>query len=551
MILNGGKIVLKALKDLGTKDIFGYPGGAVIPLYNELYSKQDEFNHYRASHEQGAVHAADGYARTTDKVGVCFVTSGPGATNTITGIATAYMDSVPLLIICGQVPSMILGKDSFQEIDITGITMSITKHNFLVEDINDLERIIKEGYNIARSGRPGPVLIDIPKDIFIKECEYKDIYIHSDKNEKGNSNNIQKINKIIDLIKKSKKPIIYAGGGVKNSKAEKVLFEFANRFNIPVVNTLMGLGCFPRKHKYSLGLVGMHGFPEANLAIMNSDLIIAIGARFSDRVIGDPKKFAENATIIHIDIDKTELDKNIFSEIKYVGDVGKVFEELLEKIKLPLNHDAWLNEIDSFKQEKTLKVDKFHPENILIEVAKKMPEDTIVVTDVGQHQMWTAQYWKFNYSNTFITSGGLGTMGFGLGAAIGAKIGNRDRAVLLVTGDGSFRMNSNEMSLIKKYNIPILILLFNNNTLGMVRQWQKMFQNKRYSETDVEDIDYVMLAKVYKIKAEKVNTIQGLKKVINNYQMDKPLFIECDIDINEDVLPIVPPGQSISSFIFN
>jgi acetolactate synthase-1/2/3 large subunit len=551
MILNGGKIVLKALKDLGTKDIFGYPGGAVIPLYNELYSKQDEFNHYRASHEQGAVHAADGYARTTDKVGVCFVTSGPGATNTITGIATAYMDSVPLLIICGQVPSMILGKDSFQEIDITGITMSITKHNFLVEDINDLERIIKEGYNIARSGRPGPVLIDIPKDIFIKECEYKDIYIHSDKNEKGNSNNIQKINKIIDLIKKSKKPIIYAGGGVKNSKAEKVLFEFANRFNIPVVNTLMGLGCFPRKHKYSLGLVGMHGFPEANLAIMNSDLIIAIGARFSDRVIGDPKKFAENATIIHIDIDKTELDKNIFSEIKYVGDVGKVFEELLEKIKLPLNHDAWLNEIDSFKQEKTLKVDKFHPENILIEVAKKMPEDTIVVTDVGQHQMWTAQYWKFNYSNTFITSGGLGTMGFGLGAAIGAKIGNRDRAVLLVTGDGSFRMNSNEMSLIKKYNIPILILLFNNNTLGMVRQWQKMFQNKRYSETDVEDIDYVMLAKVYKIESKKVNTIEALKKAINNYQMDKPLFIECDIDINEDVLPIVPPGQSISSFIFN
>jgi acetolactate synthase-1/2/3 large subunit len=551
MVLNGGKIILSALNELGTKDIFGYPGGAVIPLYDELYHQSDMFNHYRASHEQGAVHAADGYARTTDKVGVCFVTSGPGATNTITGIATAYMDSVPLLVICGQVPSSILGKDSFQEIDITGITMSITKHNYLVEDIEDLERIIKEGYNIAKSGRPGPVLIDIPKDIFIKECEYKNINIDFNKNDKILPINSKKINRIVELIENSKKPIIYAGGGIKNSKAEKALLEFSNRFNIPVVNTLMGLGCFPRENKNSLGLVGMHGFPEANLGIMNSDLIIAIGARFSDRVIGDPKKFAEDAKIIHIDIDKTELDKNVFSEIKLVGDAKVVLENLLKKIKTTSNYDNWIKEIDSFRQVKEIDKNKFNPENILNEVSKKLSKDTIVVTDVGQHQMWTAQYWKFNYTNTFITSGGLGTMGYGLGAAIGVKVGNPDRAVLLVTGDGSFRMNSNELSLIKKYNLPFLILLFNNNTLGMVRQWQKMFQDKVYAETDVEDIDYIMLAKAYKITAKKVDSIELLAEAISDYKMNEPLIIECDIDINEDVLPIVPSGKSISKFIFN
>lgn len=371
MVLNGGKIILRALNELGTKDIFGYPGGAVIPLYDELYHQRDIFNHYRASHEQGAVHAADGYARTTDKVGVCFVTSGPGATNTITGIATAYMDSVPLLVICGQVPSSILGKDSFQEIDITGITMSITKHNYLVENIEDLEGIIKEGYTIAKSGRPGPVLIDIPKDIFTKNCEYKNIDIDFSRNDKTLLINSKKINRIVELIEHSKKPIIYAGGGIKNSKAEKALFEFSNRFNIPVVNTLMGLGCFPRENKNSLGLVGMHGFPEANLAIMNSDLIIAIGARFSDRVIGDPKKFAKDAKIIHIDIDKTELDKNVFSEIKLIGDAKIVLEDLLKKIKITPNYDNWIKEIESFRQIKDSNKNKFHPENILDEVSKK------------------------------------------------------------------------------------------------------------------------------------------------------------------------------------
>jgi len=551
MVLNGGKIVLEALKEMGTKDIFGYPGGAVIPLYDELFDQKDYFNHYRGAHEQGAVHAADGYARTTDEVGVCFVTSGPGATNTITGIATAYMDSVPLLVISGQVPTAIIGKDSFQEIDITGVTMSITKHNYLVEDIEDLERIVKEAYLIASSGRPGPVLIDIPKDIFIKTCDYKHLNVKIKNDLVANTNNLAKIKESVELIKSAKKPVIYAGGGVKLSKAENLLFELANDYNIPVVNTLMGLGCFPREHKLSLGLVGMHGFSEANLAVMSSDLIIAIGARFSDRVIGDPEKFAKNAKVIHIDIDKTELDKNIFSEVKLAGDAKEILKEILNQLDVELKHDNWLIEINALKQKDVFKPMDFHPGNILKMVQNKLPSDTIVATDVGQHQMWTAQFWKFNHSDSFITSGGLGTMGYGLGAALGAKAGNKGRPVVLVTGDGSFRMNCNELSLIKKYNLPVLILLFNNNTLGMVRQWQKMFQNKRYAETDIEDIDYIMLAKAYGITGEKVESLEDLNNLISDYDYRKPLFVECKINIDENVLPIVPPGKAISNLILN
>jgi acetolactate synthase-1/2/3 large subunit len=551
MVLNGGKIVLKALKELGTKDIFGYPGGAVIPLYDELFDQMDYFNHYRGSHEQGAVHAADGYARTTDEVGVCFVTSGPGATNTITGIATAYMDSVPLLVITGQVPTAIIGKDSFQEIDITGVTMSITKHNYLVEDVEDLERVVKEAYSIASSGRPGPVLIDIPKDIFTKTCAYKNLEVIIKNDKKVNTNNFAKIKESVELIKSAKKPVIYAGGGVKLSKAEDLLFQLANDYDIPVVNTLMGLGCFPREHKLSLGLVGMHGFSEANLAVMSSDLIVAIGARFSDRVIGDPKKFAQNAKVIHIDIDKTELDKNIFSEVKLAGDAKKILKEMLALLDEDLNHNDWLMEINQLKKKSVFSPMDFHPGNILEMIQNKLPSNTIVATDVGQHQMWTAQFWKFNHSDSFITSGGLGTMGYGLGAALGAKAGNRDRAVVLVTGDGSFRMNCNELSLIKKYNLPILILLFNNNTLGMVRQWQKMFSNKRYSETDIEDIDYILLAKAYGISGKKVKSLDELNSLLLDYEYNQPLFVECKIDIDENVLPIVPPGQAISNLILN
>ncbi|HKL41027.1 MAG TPA: biosynthetic-type acetolactate synthase large subunit [Clostridia bacterium] len=551
MVLNGGKIVLEALKEMGTKDIFGYPGGAVIPLYDELFDQKDYFNHYRGAHEQGAVHAADGYARTTDEVGVCFVTSGPGATNTITGIATAYMDSVPLLVISGQVPTGIIGKDSFQEIDITGVTMSITKHNYLVDDIEDLERTVKEAYLIASSGRPGPVLIDIPKDIFINSCEYKHLNVKIKNDLVTNTNNLAKIKESVELIKSAKKPVIYAGGGVKLSKAEDLLFQLADSYNIPVVNTLMGLGCFPREHELSLGLVGMHGFSEANLAVMSSDLIIAVGARFSDRVIGDPEKFAKNAKVIHIDIDKTELDKNIFSEVKLAGDAKEILKEIISQLDDKLKHDDWLVEVNALKQKSVFSPMDFHPGNILKMVQNKLPMDTIVATDVGQHQMWTAQFWNFNHSDTFITSGGLGTMGYGLGAALGAKAGNKDRAVLLVTGDGSFRMNCNELSLIKKYNLPILVLLFNNNTLGMVRQWQKMFQNKRYAETDIEDIDYIMLANAYGIPGEKVESLDDLNQVLADYDFNEPLFVECKINIDENVLPIVPPGKAISNLILN
>ena len=546
--MNGGKIVLRSLKNLGVKDIFGYPGGAVIPLYNELFDQYDNFNHYRSAHEQGAVHAADGYARSTGNVGVCFVTSGPGATNTVTGIATAYMDSVPLVVISGQVPSKILGKDSFQEIDITGVTMSITKHNFLVEDISNLEKIIKEAFKIAENGRPGPVLIDIPKDIFNKETKYLDIKLKKEYQKK--TNNKLKVQNALREIINSKKPVIYAGGGVKASNAEKELLEFSEKLSIPVVNTLMGLGNFPRDHKNSLGLVGMHGFTEANLAIMNSDLIIAIGARFSDRVIGDPEKFAKNAKVIHIDIDSTELDKNIFSEIKIESDAKDVLKIFNQKIEKNKSNEDWLKEIDTYKEKRKFSKKVFHPENILETVNKNVKKDSIVVTDVGQHQMWTAQYWNFQTSDSFITSGGLGTMGFGLGAALGAKAGNKDRTVVLVTGDGSFRMNCNELSVINKYDLPILIILINNNTLGMVRQWQKMFQDKRYAETTIDDdLNYQMLAKAYNIDSKKVNNINDLKSVMDNYNQNKPLLLECNIDIDENVLPIIPPGKAINNFI--
>lgn len=551
MQLNGGKIVLKALKDMGTKDIFGYPGGAVIPLYNELYDQMDEFNHYRGAHEKGVVHAADGYARTTGDVGVCFVTSGPGATNTITGIATAYMDSVPLVVISGQVPMSVLGKDSFQEIDITGVTMSITKHNYLVEDINDLERVVKEAYLIASTGRKGPVLIDIPKNIFIESCEYKNYDANIKLLKTIHTNNLSKINQSIQLIKKSKNPVIYAGGGVKHSLGEKTLLTFASRYQIPVVNTLMGLGCFPRDHDLSLGLVGMHGFSEANMAVMESDLIIAIGARFSDRVIGNPKKFAQKANIIHIDLDKTELDKNVYSEVKLCGDATVILNQIMQALPDHLYHEDWIKTINAFRQKDNFNSNVFHPGNVLKKINSTMPENTIVATDVGQHQMWTAQYWQFMKSDSFITSGGLGTMGYGLGAAIGAKVGNPDRPVVLITGDGSFRMNCNELSLLKKYNLPVLIILFNNNTLGMVRQWQKMFQEKRYAETDIEDINYLMLANAYGLESVKVSSLKELNQVMDHYNPSKSLLIECTIDLDENVIPIVPPGEAISQLILN
>ncbi|SDZ12125.1 acetolactate synthase, large subunit [Proteiniborus ethanoligenes] len=545
--MNGAKALLESLKECGVDTIFGYPGGAVIPLYDALYG-DEHFKHIRTAHEQGAVHAADGYARSTGKVGVCFVTSGPGATNTVTGLATAYMDSVPLVVISGQVATTLLGKDSFQEVDIVGITLSVTKHNYLVRDVEKIPIIVKKAFEIAKSGRPGPVLIDIPKDIFLKQCYYEKNETVKEKYSELSFKNSD-IDNIAQLINESRRPIIYAGGGVKTSHAENELLELAEKADIPVVNTLMSLGTTPRNHELSLGLVGMHGFKESNLAVVNCDLLLAIGARFSDRVIGDAAKFASKAKIVHLDIDSSEIHKNVNADLAVIGDIKNMLKAITESINVKDNGD-WKKKIASWKREINNE-DDFNPKNILESLYEKIGKEAFVATDVGQHQMWTAQYWRFNETNRFITSGGLGTMGFGLGAAIGAKVGNTDKPVLLVTGDGSFRMNSNELFTVAKYNVPLIILLMNNSALGMVRQWQRMFCEGRYSETDVDDcFDYVRLVNAYGIEGHSVNSLEGLNNVLSKVEFGKkPVFIECKILKDESVYPIVPPGQPIDTIL--
>ena len=517
--------------------------------------------HVRTSHEQGAVHAADGYARSCNKVGVCFLTSGPGATNAITGIATAYMDSSPLVCFSGQVPTALLGKDSFQEIDITGVTLSVTKHNFLLRKAEDLPKTIREAFKIANSGRKGPVLIDIPKDLLLTEVDFNmDDYVPSNfenpsKNEfelKEEYENKKKIDLACNLIRDCKRPIIYAGGGVKSANEEKLLVDFAKKIDTPVLNTIMGLGDIDRNDELSLGLLGMHGSKEGNLAISNSDLIIAIGARFSDRVIGKSSEFAKNAKIIHIDIDPSEINKNIKAEVDLVGDLSLLLKDLYNKVE-EKDNSKWKDEIKTYEdKENVIGEEEFHPQNILSLVNQRMGDNTVAVTDVGQHQMWTAKYWNFPLGKSFITSAGLGTMGFGLGAAIGAKLGVPNKNVVLVTGDGSFRMNCNEMATVSTYKIPMLILLFNNSTLGMVRQWQKLFSNKRYSETDIDpSVDYVMLAKAYGIDGYKATNIEELKTVLNDINIDRPVFLECVINTDYDVYPIVPPNETLLNLICN
>ena len=559
--MDGSRVILECLIKEGVDTIFGYPGGAVIPLYDALYDYTDKLNHVRTSHEQGAVHAADGYARSSGKVGVCFLTSGPGATNAITGIATAYMDSSPLVCFSGQVPTALLGKDSFQEIDITGVTLSVTKHNFLIRKVEDLPKTIKKAFEIANSGRKGPVLIDIPKDLMLAEVDFNmDDYISSNlenplKSEyelKEDYDNKEKVDLACDLIRESKRPIIYAGGGVKSANEEKLLVDFAKKIDTPVLNTIMGLGNIDRRDDLSLGLLGMHGSKEGNLAISNSDLIIAIGARFSDRVIGKSCEFAKNAKVIHIDIDPSEINKNIKSEVDLVGDLSSLLKELYNKVEKKDNYN-WKKEIKAYEdKEHIIGKDEFHPQNILYLVNKKVGDNTVVVTDVGQHQMWTAKYWDFTLGKNFITSAGLGTMGFGVGAAIGAKLGVPNKNIVLVTGDGSFRMNCNEMATISTYKIPVLILLLNNSTLGMVRQWQKLFSKKRYSQTDVDpSVDYVMLAKAYGIDGYKATNLKELKNILSEVNMDKPVFLECVINRNYDVYPIVPPNETLLNLICN
>ncbi|HEK5070018.1 TPA: biosynthetic-type acetolactate synthase large subunit, partial [Clostridioides difficile] len=552
------------LKKEGIDTIFGYPGGAVIPLYDALYDYSDDFKHIRTSHEQGLVHAADGYARSTNTVGVCFTTSGPGATNAITGIATAFMDSSPMVVISGQVPTSLLGKDSFQEIDITGATLSMTKHNYLVRNTKELVPTIKEAFRVANSGRKGPVLVDVPKDLFLAEmdfsgedydlCQIDDYMDYKSDFDLDDETNIKLLNEAIDIIKESKKPIIYAGGGVKSSDSEEILEKFATKIDTPVLNTLMGLGNIDRKNELSLGMVGMHGSRESNLALSNSDLVIAIGARFSDRVISKSSEFAKNAKIIHIDIDPSEISKNIESNVSLVGDVKLVLSLLIERVESK-NNSNWKEEIKRFRKSEGVQTYEFHPQNILKKINEKyetLKKPTVVVTDVGQHQMWAAKYWNFKGNKSFITSAGLGTMGFGLGAAIGTKVGNVDKNVVLVTGDGSFRMNCNELATVANYNVPMLILLLNNRTLGMVRQWQKLFSNQRYSQTDInENVDYVKLVNAYNIDGYKVSSMEELGKALDMIDFNKPVFLQCDIDKDYDVYPIVAPNDALENLICN
>lgn len=550
MELYGAEIVLECLKEEGVDTIFGYPGGAVIPLYDALYKYKEDFKHVLTCHEQGASHAADGYSRSTGKVGVCFATSGPGATNTVTGIATAYMDSVPMVVITGQVPSALLGRDSFQEVDITAITLPITKHNYLVKRVNDLPGIIKEAFEIAKEGRPGPVLIDIPKDIFMTRTQY----VKADRDKKNQrvfAIDSLKLEEVARLINEAENPVIYAGGGVSLADACEELLRLAEHSSIPVVNTLMGLGGFPRNHPLSLGLVGMHGLKQANLAVTNSDLVLAIGARFSDRVTGKADQFAPKAKVIQIDIDKAEIGKNKEVYISLVGNVEEILRSLMPLIEKN-KRESWLETINGWKCSEKEDRGQWVPENILKCAFESLGEDTIVTTEVGQHQMWTAQYWKFQKPRTFLSSGGLGTMGYGLGAAIGAQVGNPSRRVLHIAGDGSFRMNCNELATVARNRLPLITLLFNNSTLGMVRQWQGMFCEGRYSETDMgEEVDYVRLAEAYGLNGEKVTDMEELKSaLLKASKQSTATVIECVISKDQKVFPMVPAGMPIDCMVF-
>lgn len=549
MKLSGSQIILRVLREKGIDTLFGYPGGAVIPFFDALYDELDYFKVFRPAHEQNGVHAADGFARSTGKLGVFVATSGPGATNTITGIANAYMDSVPLLVIAGQVANTLIGRDSFQEVDITGMTLSVTKHSYLVRRVENLEDVMREAVEVALEGRPGPVLVDVPKDVFMKSCEYKGSSIEKIYETAVPSD--EKLKEAAILINSAQKPVIYAGGGVRISKNDELLLQFAEKTDIPVCNSFMGLGTIRRNHKLSLGFVGMHGSMETNMAVTKCDLLIAMGARFSDRVIGSPEKFAPNAKIIHIDVDSTEVDKNTYESIPLIGEMKRILEGLLDKTEKK-DRSTWLDEIMSKKQNKDIE-GQFVPENILKEINKYYNRDTVVATDVGQHQMWTGQYWNFNRSDEFITSGGLGTMGFGLGAAIGAQVGNPDKKTILITGDGSFRMNCEELVTISKYKLPVKIVLLNNNTLGMVRQWQRMFSDARYSETDnYDDVNYQMLAAAYGIKAYKAETMEELKSILEeDCNVNEPVLLECKINQDCSVYPIVPPGRPIDELLIS
>lgn len=559
-MIKGARILLECLSRLGIKEIFGYPGGAVIPIYDELYSFKD-IKHYFARHEQGAVHEADGYARSTGKVGVCLATSGPGATNLVTGIMTAHMDSIPLLAITGQVTSTLLGKDAFQESDIVGITVPITKNNYLVQDIRELPRILKEAYYIASTGRPGPVLVDIPRDIQLEEIpydEFKKLYEQEFELEGYNpvyEGHKGQIKTAIKMIKDSKKPLIIAGAGILKGHAYDELKEFVDKTNIPVAMTLLGLGSFPGNHELALGMIGMHGTTYANYAANEADLVIAAGMRFDDRVTGNPQKFLPNAKIIHIDIDPAEIGKNKLIDVPIVGDLKNVLAELNQKIP-KLSHTKWLDEVAKLKKKYSLTFRKTEediliPQEILFEINKLTKGEVIVATDVGQHQMWSAQFIKFNNPYSILTSGGAGTMGFGLPAAIGAQVANPDKKVLAIVGDGGFQMTFQELMMVKEYNLPVKIFIINNSYLGMVRQWQELFNDRRYSSVDLSyNPDFIKIGEAYGIKSIQLKTKKDLKKHLKKIlESDEAVLVECIVEKEENVYPMIPAGKDVSCIV--
>ena len=559
-MIKGARILLECLSRLGINEIFGYPGGAVIPIYDELYSFKG-IKHYFARHEQGAVHEADGYARSTGKVGACLATSGPGATNLVTGIMTAHMDSIPLLVITGQVSSSLLGKDAFQESDIVGITVPITKNNYLVQDVKDLPRILKEAYYIASTGRPGPVLVDIPRDIQLQEIPYDEfnkIYENHFSLEGYNpvyEGHKGQIKTAIKMIKDSKKPLIIAGAGILKAHAYEELKEFVEKTNIPVAMTLLGLGSFPGNHELALGMIGMHGTTYANYAANEADLIIAAGMRFDDRVTGNPQKFVPNAKIIHIDIDPAEIGKNKLIDVPIVGDLKNVLTDLNEKAP-KASHDEWLKQIKKWKKEYSLTYRKTEddiliPQEILSEIDKITKGNVIVATDVGQHQMWAAQFLTFNNPYSILTSGGAGTMGFGLPAAIGAQVANPNKKVLAVVGDGGFQMTFQELMLIKEYNLPVKIFIINNSYLGMVRQWQELFHEKRYSSVDLSyNPDFIKIGEAYGIKSIQLKNKKDLKKHLKKIlESDEAVLVECIVEKEENVYPMIPAGKDVSCIV--
>ncbi len=550
MLLTGAEILIKSLLDEGVDTIFGYPGGAVLNIYDELYKYKDKIHHVLTCHEQGAAHAADGYARATGKVGVCLATSGPGATNLVTGIATAYMDSISMVAITGNVAKSLLGKDSFQEVDITGITMPITKHNYIVRDVNDLQDIIRDAFYIAQDGRPGPVLIDIPKDVTADKTQYAKL-IPREVIRKSKYITESSLQEAVELINQSKKPLIYAGGGVGISGATGELINFAEKINSPVSTSLMCMSEFPNDHELYTGMIGMHGTKASNIAATKCDLLITLGARFSDRVISN-QNHIKNAKVLQIDVDPAEINKNIKVDACIVGDLKEVLDRLIPLVKAKKDEE-WIETVNSLKESKRLNItnDELTPELFFNKLNELNDGSFIISTEVGQHQMWAAQYFKFKNERTLITSGGLGTMGYGLGAAIGAQIGRIDRRVFNIAGDGSFGMNCNELVTAVKNKLPLIQVIMNNNCLGMVRQWQNLFYEGRYSETTLDrPTDYVKLAEAFGAKAFRISKVEEIDDVLRKaLDSQGPVLIDYLINTDKKVFPMVAPGAPINQII--